>query len=93
MEEMIFNLADTHFFFNDLEVSPELSETLRDSRFLRSPYLSSPPVKLIASPLILWLLQQLAFLAAIFKTQPQDVDKSQQSVYITLRAQEQSIKV
>lgn len=21
MEEMIFNLADTHFFFNDLEVS------------------------------------------------------------------------
>ncbi|KAI2649077.1 hypothetical protein H4Q32_020282 [Labeo rohita] len=24
MEEMIFNLADTHFFFNDLEVSPEL---------------------------------------------------------------------
>ena len=22
MEEMIFNLADTHLFFNDLEVSP-----------------------------------------------------------------------
>ncbi len=33
MEEMIFNLADTHLFFNDLEVSPELSETLGDSRF------------------------------------------------------------
>lgn len=26
MEEMIFNLADTHLFFNDLEVSYELLE-------------------------------------------------------------------
>lgn len=24
MEEMIFNLADTHFFFNDLEVGPSI---------------------------------------------------------------------
>lgn len=30
MEEMIFNLADTHLFFNDLEVSVHSFKTHRD---------------------------------------------------------------
>ena len=29
MEEMIFNLADTHLFFNDLEVSASLAQCTR----------------------------------------------------------------
>lgn len=34
MEEMIFNLADTHLFFNDLEVSVHSFKTRRDDLML-----------------------------------------------------------
>lgn len=34
MEEMIFNLADTHLFFNDLEVSVRSFKTHRDDLML-----------------------------------------------------------
>lgn len=45
MEEMIFNLADTHFFFNDLEVSPARFVFSGVPCFLRLLSQASPLVK------------------------------------------------
>lgn len=47
MEEMIFNLADTHLFFNDLEVCSYLlyfNNSLFNHMHLAYPWFSSPEI-------------------------------------------------
>lgn len=48
MEEMIFNLADTHLFFNDLEVSSNPTYSI----FIPSVYLLPPLSLSLPTPFI-----------------------------------------
>ena len=87
MEEMIFNLADTHLFFNDLEV-----RVLALGVFSKANYTQVSLKILSSTRFYIWL--SVSLLHVFCEGTGKDVDPGSQKIYFTLEtAKSQTVAI